>query len=72
MKMATCENTVDQYIPNGFDYKVVTLPCGSTGIDGQELRCEKCSKVRPWYMCEHGVDHSGDGDCLCAACELGE
>lgn len=65
-----CTVMVDQYIPDGADYKNVPVPCGSTGVNGEEVRCEECSQERPWYICKHGVDHSGEGDCACSACEL--
>lgn len=67
-----CRVMVDQYIPtsNGLGLKNISVPCGSTGYYGSEVRCEECSKERPWYICEHGVDHRGDGDCYCHLCEM--
>ena len=59
----TCTNEVVQHIPSGYGYKDVSLPCGSTGIHGDELRCEACSNIKPWYICEkHGTDVS-EHDC---------
>lgn len=47
--------------------KCVPAKCGSTSIHGTELRCEECSKRRPWYICKHGKDVS---EFMCGACEI--
>jgi uncharacterized protein CbrC (UPF0167 family) len=59
-----CKTEVEQLVPNGlYDYKFVSLPCGSTGINGDELRCDKCEHIKPWYICDrHGTDVS-EHDC---------
>ena len=63
-----CKNMVEQAVPCGYGYKVVTMRCGSTSIHGDELRCDSCeSKGRPWYICRHGNDVS---EYDCGACEL--
>ena len=62
-----CRAAVEQTVPNGFDYKVLVMKCGDTSIYGDELRCDKCSQVRPWYICKHGRDVS---EYDCGACEF--
>lgn len=37
-----CQNKVMQAVPRGFDYKMVEMQCGSTGIHGNALWCDKC------------------------------
>jgi hypothetical protein len=62
-----CTTKVIQMVPTKYDYKEVEMSCGSTSIHGTELRCEKCSNVKPWYICKHGRDVS---EYDCGACEL--
>jgi hypothetical protein len=62
-----CRAAVEQTVPNGFDYKVLVMKCGDTSIYGDELRCDECSQVRPWYICKHGRDVS---EYDCGACEF--
>ena len=63
-----CENMVEQAVPTKYDYKMVSLRCGSTSIHGTELRCDSCeAKGRPWYICKHGRDVS---EYDCGACEM--
>jgi len=62
-----CRKPVEQSVPSGFDYKIVVMKCGDTSIYGEELRCEECSQVRPWYICKHGRDVS---EYDCGACEF--
>lgn len=38
----SCKNMVDQAVPKGYDYKIVTLRCGSTSIYGDTLLCDEC------------------------------
>lgn len=38
----TCDNTVLQYVPHGWDYKEVKSKCGTTGIHGELLVCDDC------------------------------
>ena len=67
----SCDNTVQVWVEDGPDshnYREVTYTCGSTGIYGQEVRCEDCSTERPWYICPHGKDISSTG--YCGRCEL--
>jgi len=67
-----CRAKMEQVVPNGpYDYKTVDAVCGQTSIHGTELRCEDCSKKRPWYICEHGKDHRHH-DMACFECEMGE
>ena len=64
-----CTNMVDQVVPTKYDYKVIEMKCGSTGIDGQGLYCEDCrakNHGRPWYICRHGNDVS---EYMCGRCE---
>lgn len=80
--MGKCKNTVSQFIPKGFDYKEVELPCGSTSIQGGVLLCDGCEHVlekaylqgwrnHPGDICEHG-HYVGDPcgpDYMCPICE---
>jgi len=46
-----CPNTVQQNVEHGADrgYEVTVheMPCGSTGIHGQRLLCDKCEENPP-------------------------
>jgi len=33
-------------VPKGWDYKIVDYRCGSTGVYGQMILCEKCESQR--------------------------
>jgi hypothetical protein len=61
-----CGKAMEQVVPTKWDYKVVPAKCGQTSIHGTELRCEECSKRRPWYICKHGQDVS---EYMCGRCE---
>jgi hypothetical protein len=67
----SCKTRVIQYVPKGYDYKAVSLVCGSTGIQGEPLFCEKCEPKNPQY-CEHGRPlFPEDGrDIPCGVCEM--
>ena len=41
-----CSNKVLIDVPKGWDYKTVEYPCGSTGIYGQMILCDKCEPQR--------------------------
>jgi len=83
--MAKCKNKVDQYVPWHYGYKKVTLPCGSTAIDGNPIYCKDCiEKFEKQYpqvwrhvpgdKCKHGTyigDNNGP-DCICGQCEYEE
>jgi hypothetical protein len=63
-----CGVAMLQTVPNGpYDYKESPAKCGQTSIHGSELRCDKCSKKRPWYICKHGRDVS---EYQCDTCEM--
>jgi hypothetical protein len=63
-----CGTKMMQTVPASlWDYKEVPAKCGQTSIHGTELRCEKCSKKRPWYICKHGNDVS---EYDCGRCEI--
>lgn len=64
-----CDNQVIQMVPTKYDYKEVSLRCGSTSIHGDTLRCDDCvaKNARPWYICRHGRDVS---EYDCGACEF--
>lgn len=74
-----CNNKAEQTVPSGFDYKVIEVNCGSTGIHGDAIYCNSCndrfenSNRHPDY-CKHGTylypEHGGDA--MCFACEQGE
>ena len=79
------DGKVIQYVPRGYGYREVTSRCGSTGIHGEMLLCDRCiqeaEKMYPqgWRevpgdICPHGT-YVGDEygpDYLCGACEGGE
>ena len=81
----SCKNLVSQFIPKGYDYKEIKLPCGSTDIHGGTLLCEECWEKfieqypqgwrnTPGDICKHG-NYVGDAygpDYLCGLCEDGE
>ena len=62
-----CDNTVIQNVPTKYDYKQVESRCGTTGIHGQQLQCERCEGKRPWWMCKHGIDCS-EREMACSRC----
>ena len=81
--MGICKNKVCQYIPNGtMDWREIELPCGSTGMDGERLMCDECTKQAevmypqgwrntPGDTCKHGT-YIGDAygpDYICGHCE---
>ena len=39
-----CDNVVYQYVPCGYDYREVKSKCGTTGIHGEWLICDKCAE----------------------------
>ena len=41
-----CDNRIEVTVPKGWDYKIVEYRCGSTGIYGQMILCEKCESQR--------------------------
>ena len=58
-----CTTKVTQYVPRGYGYKEVTMDCGNTGINGDELRCERCENIKPWYICEGCGSDISEYDC---------
>ena len=49
--MAGCRKKMEEYIPKGYDYKRITVRCGSTSPTGAPWLCEDCEKVhghRDW------------------------
>ena len=76
-----CDNRVEYTVPKGWDYVTLDYRCGSTGIDGEAVLCDKCeAKVsqgrmaRPGY-CKHGtplMDPTDHYDITCNACEAGD
>ena len=80
--MARCTNKVSQYVPRGYGYKEIQLPCGSTGIHGEQLLCEECMEKFaelypqgwrdvPGDICKHGnyIGNSCGPDYICMECE---
>ncbi len=80
--MAKCPNKVSQFVPKGYGYKEIWLPCGSTDIHGGQLICESCEtrmkkqypkgwRHTPGDICKHGtyVGDAGRPDSPCAQCE---
>ena len=67
----SCTNRVEQVVPTKYDYKVIEMRGGSTGINGDVLYCDDClaqNQGRPWYICRHGNDVS---EYMCGHCEMG-
>ena len=80
--MSRCKNKVSQFVPKGYGYKEVKLPCGSTDIHGGQLICDECEeqasreypqgwKDIPGDLCKHGnyVGTPGGVDYMCGQCE---
>ena len=38
-----CKNLVEYYIPRGYSYTLVRVPCGSTDHYGERTICDKCA-----------------------------
>lgn len=48
-----CGEEMQVFVPHGFDYKEITVRCGSTSPDGAPWLCRKCEvehKGRDWYQ----------------------
>ena len=58
-----CNAEVVQYVPQGYHHREVISKCGSTGHTGEELRCERCEKIKPWYICEGCGSDISEYDC---------
>ncbi len=80
-----CENKVSVFVPRGYSYKEIKMPCGSTSIDGGVNLCDTClEKLNKQYpqgwrdvpgdICKHGnyIGDAGGPDYLCGQCESGE
>jgi len=37
-----CENMVSYYVPKGYDYQEVFVPCGLTDHHGERAICQDC------------------------------
>jgi hypothetical protein len=69
-----CNNTLIQYVPNGWGHNAIRMRCGSTSIHGTTLYCDQCEDMfsRRGYsahQCRHGKDMTREGS-LCIACEF--
>ena len=40
----SCENKVSYYVPRGYDYREVVVPCGRTDPHGNRALCDTCRK----------------------------
>jgi len=40
--MAGCNEPMQTYVPRGYDYKQITVRCGSTSPDGAPWLCAEC------------------------------
>lgn len=38
----SCKNEVSYFIPSGYDYREVFIPCGRTDVYGERAICEDC------------------------------
>ena len=45
-----CGKTITVYVPRGWDYRPIEMPCGSTSHDGGINQCESCEKRSPYSM----------------------
>ena len=41
-----CKNTVEIYVPRGFDVMAIDKRCGTTGHYGELILCPKCESKR--------------------------
>jgi hypothetical protein len=58
-----CGRPMEVYVPRGYDYKPVTVQCGSTAHHGGVNQCGDCSRVRalrPPPVPEYGDDLADD------------
>jgi hypothetical protein len=39
-----CGKTFPTYIPRGYDYREITVTCGSTSPDGSPWLCDRCER----------------------------
>jgi hypothetical protein len=49
--MAGCGKKMKEYVPRGYDYKEITVRCGSTSPYGSPWLCDKCEEIhghRDW------------------------
>jgi len=80
--MERCPNKVCYFISSGYGYKEVSLPCGTTGREGQCLLCDQCAdqaeedfpqgwRDAPGDVCVHGcyVGNTNGPDYICGECE---
>jgi hypothetical protein len=54
-----CGKAVEVYVPRGFDYRAITVECGSTGHDGGVVQCDRCARdprLVPPPVPEYGDD----------------
>jgi hypothetical protein len=57
----SCTNMIEQVVPRGYDYRVITQKCGTTSIHGEPQYCDECERAhrkqghRP-NECEHGYN----------------
>jgi len=57
-----CDNMVTQYVPRGWDYRAIDLPCGSTSIHGDRLLCERCENDHAKQAQLRQIDENADAD----------
>jgi len=53
-----CDNKVDQWVPCGYDYRMVEMVCGSTGIHGELLLCDRCEHTRERREADSDADNA--------------
>jgi len=58
-----CNTEVTVYVPRGYGHNKVILTCGNTGYMGNEIRCERCEEIQPWYICEGCGSDISEYDC---------
>ena len=58
--MAGCNKDMQVCIPKGFDYKEITVQCGSTSPSGSPYLCDKCEKQYADVDWRHEAEMNGE------------
>lgn len=58
--MAGCNKDIQVFVPKGFDYKEITVKCGSTSPTGNPYLCDKCGKENQDVDWRHEAEMNGE------------
>lgn len=58
--MAGCNKKIEVYVPRGYDYKEITVKCGSTSPSGYPYFCDKCEKDYKHVNWRHKAEMDGE------------